>query len=68
VGRDGDIPPLPGDSVVFKLGGRVEYHAGLMIDNNDFIHVLPGRFTIVSNLRESFYRRRIRAVYRPQTT
>lgn len=57
--------PLPGDSLLFKLGGRVEFHAGLMLDHGDFVHVLPGRVTIVSNLRESFYRRRIVSIHRP---
>jgi cell wall-associated NlpC family hydrolase len=65
VGVQASACPTPGDSLIFRLGGRVEYHAGLMLDRGDFLNVLPGRFTIVSNLRESFYRRRITAVYRP---
>ena len=55
----------PGDAIIFRIGGRVEYHAGLMLANGDFIHVLPKRAAIISNLRESFYRRRITAIFRP---
>ena len=54
----------PGDTICFRLA-RTEHHAGLMLGHGDFIHALPGRKVTVSNLRESFYRSRITAVFRP---
>lgn len=53
-----------GDTLCFHLG-RVEHHVGLMLTNGNFVHALPSRMTMLSNLRESFYGARITAVFRP---
>jgi cell wall-associated NlpC family hydrolase len=55
----------PGDVICFNLG-LSEHHIGLMLDAQRFIHVLPQRRVIVSSLNESYYGRRVTAVYRPQ--
>jgi cell wall-associated NlpC family hydrolase len=55
---------LAGDTLCFHLG-RVEHHVGLMLTNGNFIHALPSRMAMISNLRESFYGARITAVFRP---
>jgi cell wall-associated NlpC family hydrolase len=57
---------IPGDTLLFNLA-RVGHHVGLLLAGGDFIHVYAerGRSVIISNLRESFYARRIAAVYRP---
>lgn len=55
---------LPGDTLCFRFG-PVEHHAGLMLTAGNFLHALPGRVATISNLRESFYRCRITAIYRP---
>ena len=56
-----------GDTLCFDTG-KSEFHVGLMLDENRFIHVLAmarGR-VIVSDLeREVYYHRRVRAAYRP---
>lgn len=56
----------PGDVICFQLE-RMPHHAGLALEHGDFIHALPQRFATVSSLRESFYRRKIRAIFRPVT-
>ncbi len=53
----------PGDVVCFNLG-LSEHHIGLMLDAQRVIHVLPKRRVIVSSLKESYYSRRITALYR----
>jgi cell wall-associated NlpC family hydrolase len=55
----------PGDAVCFRMA-RTEHHVGLVLTGDDIIHALPGRVVTVSNLRESFYRSHITAVFRPQ--
>jgi cell wall-associated NlpC family hydrolase len=59
-----DAKWLPGDTLCFHLA-KVEFHVGLLLPENNFIHVLPRRRVIISSLRESLYRRRITAAYRP---
>lgn len=56
----------PGDAICFDVG-KVEFHVGLMLDDSKFVHVLAmqrGR-VIVSSLDEAYYKRRLRAIYRP---
>jgi hypothetical protein len=62
-----------GDAICFNLK-LSEHHLGLMLDEGGgpgasrsarFIHVLPQRRVIVSTFGESYYVRRITAVYRP---
>lgn len=43
----------------------VEHHVGLMLDDSKFVHVLPNRRVVISSLNESYYLRRVTAVYRP---
>lgn len=57
---------LPGDTICFKLHSHISFHSGMMLSSSDFIHVLPKRFVIVSNFRESLYARHVVAVFRPQ--
>jgi len=66
VGRGTPCAPLAGDTLIFNLA-RVGHHVGLMLAGGDFLHVFAerGRFVLISNLRESFYARRIAAIYRP---
>ncbi len=66
VGRDTPCAPQPGDTLVFNLA-RVGHHVGLMLSAGDFLHVFAQqrRPVMTSNLRESFYARRIAAIYRP---
>ncbi len=54
----------PGDTLCFHLG-RVEHHTGLMLEGGKFIHALPKRFAMISDMRESYYSGRITAVFRP---
>lgn len=55
----------PGDTICFHLG-RVEHHVGLFLGEGKFIHALPQRFAMITDLRNSYYSRRITAIYRPQ--
>ncbi len=51
----GELRPL--DLVYFRMSGAIT-HAGVMVDNNRFIHVLEGRSVCVSRLN-SMWRRRL---------
>jgi cell wall-associated NlpC family hydrolase len=63
--RDGAV--RAGDTLCFNLG-LSEHHVALMLDANKLIHVLPRRRVIISSLDESYYSKRITAVYRPIET
>jgi len=56
--------PGVGDALCFNLG-LSEHHAGLVLSEGHFIHVLPRRQVIISHLQEKYYSRRITAIYRP---
>lgn len=56
---------LTGDLVIFRIA-TVEHHVGVVLDNGDFIHALPDRQVTICNFKESLYRKRVTACYRPQ--
>jgi len=49
VGRPASRPLLPYDLVYFSIGGIVR-HAGVMVNQNQFVHVLDGRAVTISRL------------------
>jgi cell wall-associated NlpC family hydrolase len=57
----------PGDTICFDVG-KSEFHVGLMLDRQHFIHVLAmhrGRVIISNIVTEVYYARRLRSVFRP---
>jgi cell wall-associated NlpC family hydrolase len=63
VARDEKI--LPGDMVGFKIGGCL-HHCGLVVTGElIFIHCLRGQGTVMNNLRDAAFLKRIEKVWRP---
>ena len=62
--HDGAEAPFAGDTLCFNMG-LSEYHVGLMLQNGRFLHAFPKRLVMQSNLRESFYTKRITTIFRP---
>lgn len=56
--------PMPGDTLCFNMS-LSGHHAGIMLQDGWFLHALPSRFVLRSDLRESLYRRKIIAIFRP---
>lgn len=53
-----------GDTICFNLG-LSEHHVGLVLNDSQFIHVLPRRRVLISSFAESYYSRKITAAYQP---
>jgi len=62
--RVGNEKPRAGDTICFNMG-LSEHHVGLMLDDKEFVHVLPERYVIMSSLNEPYYARHVTAIYRP---
>ncbi|MFS1865172.1 NlpC/P60 family protein [Vibrio breoganii] len=54
--------PIPGLLVIFKIGSY--YHCGVMISNRQFIHVLQGRRSVIEDVENRIWKKRIEGFYR----
>ena len=55
--------PQAGDVLLFRIG-RWACHAGVFVGDNDFIHCLRGRSTVIQSLSTEGWQARVKGIYR----
>jgi len=59
---DKDEPEL-GDIIVFKILG-LPTHVGIYLTDNEFLHCLPGRNSVIETLKSVTWNKRVQGIYR----